>query len=64
MVDYLKIPMLRKFDGSTCAVDVRSLEVKGVKRKLLLTNTGDVFKLKRSKLEETVEPRFIVNIIG
>ena len=59
MVDYLKIPMLRKFDGSTCVVDVRTLEVKGVKRKLLLTNNGDVFKLKKSKLEETVEPGFI-----
>ena len=59
MVDYLKIPMLSKFDGSTCVVDVRSLEVKGVKRKLLLTNTGDVYKLKKSKLEETVKPGFI-----
>ena len=59
MVDYLQIPMLRKFDGSTCIVDVREVDIKGKKRKLLLTNTGDVFKLKKSKLEETIEPGFV-----
>ena len=52
MADYSKTPMLSKFDGSTCVVDVRSVNVKGTKRKLLLTNTGDIYKLKMSKLEE------------
>ena len=51
--------MLSKFDGSTCIVDVRTVVVKGTKRKLLLTNTGEVFKLKKSKLEERIKPGFI-----
>ena len=42
--------MLSKQDGSTCIVDVRSIDIKGVKRKLLLTDKGDVCKLKKSKL--------------
>ena len=44
--------MLSKFDGSTSVVDVCTVDVKGVKRKLLLTNTGEIYKLKKSKLEE------------
>ena len=59
MVDYTKTSMLSKFDGNTCIVDVRSVDVKGSKRKLLLTNAGDVYKLKKSKLEETITPGFI-----
>ena len=59
MVDYTKTPMLSKFDGKTCIVDVRSVDVKGTKRKLLITNAGDVYKLKKSKLEETVTPGFL-----
>ena len=59
MTDYTKVPMLNKFDGSTCVVDVRPVNVKGVKRKLLLTNDGHVYKLKKSKLEETISPGFI-----
>ena len=52
MVNYVKTPMLSTFDGSTSVVDVRTVDVKGTKRKLLLTDTGEVFKLKKSKLEE------------
>ena len=59
MVDYAKASILNKFDVSTCVVDVRSVDVKGVKRKLLLAYDGDVYKLKNSKLEETVSPGFI-----
>ena len=59
MIDYIKTPMLSIFDGSTCVVDVRSVVVKGTKRKLLLTNTGNVYKLKKSKLEETIKPGFV-----
>ena len=56
MTNYIETPMLSKFDGSTCIVDVRMVDVKGTKRKLLLTNTGDVYKLKKSKLEERLKP--------
>ena len=57
MVDYAKTPRLSKFDKTTCVMDVRTVE--GLKRKLLLTDAGDVFKLKKSKLEESVTPGFI-----
>ena len=40
--------------GSTNVVDVQTVEMKGVKRKLLLTNTGKIYKLKRLKLEESL----------
>ena len=62
MVDYSKTPMLSKFDGSTCVLDVRSVNIKGTKRKLLLTNTGDIYKLKKSKLEEGLKPGQIYNL--
>ena len=52
ITDYSKTPILTKFDGSTNVVDVRIVEMKGVKRKLLLTNTGKIYKLKRLKVEE------------
>lgn len=57
MVDYSKTPMLSTFDGSIGFIDVRSADVKGNKRKLLLTNTGDVYKLKKSKLQERLKLR-------
>ena len=52
MTNYKDTKMLSNFDGTTCIVDVQTVDVKGTKRKLLLTNTGDVYKLKKSKLEE------------
>ena len=62
ITDYSKTPMLIKFDGSTNVVDVRTVEMKGVKRKLLLTNTGKIYKLKRSKLEESLRPGQFYNL--
>jgi len=58
-VDYTKLPILSKRDGTTCIVDVKSIDVKGTKRKLLLTNKGSVYKLKKSKLEDIVTPGFL-----
>ena len=58
-VDYSKTEMLKKQDGSTCVVDVKTVEVKGKKRKLLLTDKGSVYKLKQSKLEESVTPGYL-----
>ena len=49
-------------DGETCVLDVRTVDVKGKKRKLLLTDRGDgvvVYKLKKSKLEEDIQVGFI-----
>ena len=62
MVDYTETTMLSKFDGTTSIVDVRAVDVKGTKRKLLLTNTGDVYKLKKSKLEERLKPGHIYRL--
>ena len=36
-------------------VDVKSVEHKGVKRKLLLAEDGTVYKVKRSRMENNVE---------
>lgn len=54
LVDYSKTEMLKNLDGSTCVVDIKTVEVKGLKRKLLLSNDGHVYKLKRSKLEDDI----------
>ncbi len=37
-------------------LDVKSVENKEHKRKLLLTEDGTVYKVKRSKLEDNVKP--------
>ena len=58
-VDFSKTPMLVNRDGSTCIVDVKTVEVKGKKRKLLLTDKGLVYKLKQSKLENSITPGFL-----
>ena len=58
-VDYAKADMLKKQDGSTRVVDVKTVEVKGKKRKLLLTDKGSVYKLKQSKLENSVTPGYL-----
>jgi hypothetical protein len=63
-VKYGNVPILpqNEMDGETCVLDVRTVEVKGQKRKLLLTDRGDgvvVYKLKKSKLEENIKVGFI-----
>ena len=50
------------FDEKTCILDVRTVDAKGQKRKLFLTDRGDgpkVYKLKKSKLEENIKVGFI-----
>ena len=61
-VEYGNVPILpkNKMDGETCVLDVRTVEVKGHKRKLLLTQREDedpqiIYKLKKSKLEENIK---------
>ena len=49
-------------DGETCVLDVRTVEVRGQQRKLLLTDRGDapvVYKLKKSKPEESIKVGFV-----
>ena len=61
-VEYGNVPLLSRneMDGKTCVLDVRTVEVKGQKRKLLLTQREDgdpqiIYKLKKSKLEENIQ---------
>ena len=58
VLDYEKVPLLpASYKCSVLKVlDVKSMEHKGPKRKLLLTEDGTVHKVKRSKLENTVGP--------
>ena len=65
-VEYGNVPILpkNKMDGETCVLDVREVEIKGQKRKLLLTQREDgdpqiIYKLKKSKLEENIKVGFI-----
>ena len=51
--------MLLNRDGSTCVIDVKTINVRGKKRKLLLTDQGAVYKLKQSKLEDSVKPGYL-----
>ena len=58
LVDYNKVQMLPKMRMNCCVLDVRDVEVRGQKRKLILTDNGDgpvIYKFKKSKLEENVE---------
>ena len=58
MVDYTKMPMMRDFDGTHCVIDVRTVEIKGQKRKLALMDSSEVYRLKKSKFEESVKPGY------
>jgi hypothetical protein len=65
-VEYGNVPIFpeNKMDGETCVLDIRTVEAKGQKRKLLLTQREDgdsqiIYKLKKSKLEENIKVGFI-----
>ena len=65
-VKYENVPIFpkNKMDGETCVLDIRTVEAKGQKRKLLLTQREDgdpqiIYKLKKSKLEENIKVGFI-----
>ena len=57
-VDYNKTPIFTKFDGSNCFVDVRDVDIKGKKRKLLMLDSGDIYRMKKCKLEEVIKPGY------
>ena len=61
-LDYGKMEFLpnKKMDGDTYILDVRTVDVKGNKRKLLLTKRDEedeavVYRLKKPKLEEKIK---------
>ena len=57
MLDYEKVTLFpaNKKRNAVKMLDVKSVEHKGQKRKLLLVEDGTVCKVKRSKLENKVE---------
>ena len=57
VLDYDEVPLLpaKKKRNALKVLDVKPVEHKGQKRKLLLTEDGTVYKVKRSKLENNVE---------
>ena len=46
-------------DGTMKVIDVKEVTHKGQKRKLLLSSDGRVFKLRKSKLEQSVKPGYV-----
>ena len=57
-VKYNKTPFLKSFDGTTCVIDVRDTTVNGKKRKLILTDEGRIYRLKKSKIEDEIKPGY------
>ena len=57
LLDYEKVPLFpaNKKRNTVKVLDVKSVEHKGQKRKLLLAEDGTVYKVKRSKMENNVE---------
>ena len=55
-VDYPKTPMLTDFNGKNLVVDVKTVQHKGQKRKLLMTDRGIVYRMKKCKLENVIKP--------
>ena len=57
VLDYEKVPLLPASNKRSVlkVLDVKPVEHKGQKRKLLLTEDGTVYKVKRSNLENNVE---------
>ena len=58
VLDYNTVPVLpaKRKRGCCEIIDVKAVEHGGEKRKLVLTSKGDVYKIKKSKLEERLTP--------
>ena len=59
VLNYEKVQLLPA-EGKRSTLEVVDVQSVGKKRKLLLTEDGSVFKVKRSKLEDTVEAGQII----
>ena len=54
-VDYKNTPIFNDFYGRNCVVDVRTVDVKGQKRKLLMLDGGEISRMKKCKLEAFIK---------
>ena len=56
LVDYNQVPMLSSKNKDTKVLDVKTVTHNSPKRKLVLLEDGNVYKIKKSKLEDNVTP--------
>ena len=56
LVDYKQVPMLSSKNKDAKVLDVKTVTHNSQKRKLILLEDGNVYKIKRSKLEDNVTP--------
>ena len=59
-VDYKSVPMLSSKNKDTKVLDVKTVTHNSQKRKLVLLEDGNVYKIKKSKLEDHVSPGLIL----
>ena len=60
LVDYKQVPMLSSKNKDAKVVDVKTVTHNSQKRKLVLLEDGNVYKIKKSKLEDHVSPGLIL----
>ena len=56
LLDYKQVPMLSSKNKDTKVVDVKTVTHNSQKRKLVLLEDGNEYKIKKSKLEDHVSP--------
>ena len=59
-VDYKSVSMLSSKNKDTKVLDVKTVTHNSQKRKLVLLEDGNVYKIKKSKLEDHVSPGLIL----
>ena len=56
LVYYKQVPMLSSKNKDAKVLDVKTVTHNSQKRKLVLLEDGNVYKIKKSKLEDNVKP--------
>ena len=56
LVYYKQVPMLSAQNKDAKVLDVKTITHNSQKRKLVLLEDGNVYKIKKSKLEDNVKP--------
>ena len=62
-VDYKSVPMVSSKNKETKSLDVKTVTHNSQKRKLVLLEDGNVYKIKKTKLEDHVHPGLILLLI-
>ena len=63
LVDYKQVPMLSSKNKYAKVLDVKTVTNNSQKRKLVLLEDGNIYKIKKSKLEGNVKPGLKLNYI-